>query len=144
MTAAPQRDLPGFMIDARVKLVDMHFARAVFGCDEDSVLNMIFEGSIEWAFNVGSGERLREVRILKECLAGQGAKFATLSDVIEHLVPSNRVSLRSGELKEQWNCGLDLVDRLVKGRQLDGGVRGHTLWIDAQSAREFLERRRIF
>jgi hypothetical protein len=143
MTAPVQRTLPNLLIHESQRLLDLRFAKAAFGVDEDSALGLIENGTLPWAFNISSGDKVREVRVLAASLTFPPTTFATLDAVIDHVIPPSRTNLRSGELCAWWDCGRDLLERAINNRHLAGTVSGHTLWIEAASAREFLKRRRI-
>ena len=137
-----------FTLAPHVQLVDVNTARAIIGRSADTVLEMIEEGRwIKYAFAISAGSRkLRCIRIFRGCLQAWTRKTehrAELGEVLDAILTTNRPRLRASELVERWSCGHDLLNHLVRGRQLTGAITGHALWIRRQSAARFLEARLI-
>lgn len=136
-----------FTLAPHVQLVDVNTARAIIGRSADAILAMVDSGGLRWAFDISAGSRkLRCIRIFRGCLQAWTRKTehrAELGEVLDAILTTNRPRLRASELVERWSCGHDLLNHLVRGRQLTGAITGHALWISRQSAARFLEARLI-
>ncbi len=141
MIAPAQRTLPNFRLHEHTKLVTVEGARAALNVDAQTVRDMIDSGEIAWAFNIALGERIREERILVECFGGR--PFETLDQVLDHLCPLVRRSIRAVEVEKLLVCSRPLILDLHRAGELQGIVNGHTRHIEMASLREFLKRRRI-
>jgi len=126
------------------------------GHDEDDILALIEEGAIEFAWNIGLGER-REVRMLKRavefCAATGGARRLNWSDArvaAEVLKGSDKPWIEGVRLKLLLNCSSTQVISLVEAKAL--AVMPGTSWdrgpgnspqISTESFKRFLVTRRI-
>ena len=156
-TSPKQRRL-AFDSSVKVKgpMVDMAAARSALGCDVDDVLDLIEEGNLAWAWDIGLGKRRSEMRIYAGCINGYevtGVKCnlenASEDDIYGSILARETKPWIPGiRLKSVLNCENGLVIDLVKAKEfeiLPGGWRrgpGGSPLITKESVVAFLKRRR--
>src|SRR5689334_753708 len=92
-------DLP---ISQHTVLVDVKTIRIARHVDDETVYAEVDHGKYFWVWNVGLGSEIRELRFwVKEIILGSGAvERLTIDEVIEKLLPANRLWLRRQEVKD--------------------------------------------
>lgn len=122
---------------------------------QEEVIEMIEDGRIGWAWNVGRG-RCREVRILAESinvyLAGDQAANSQpeFNQVLDLIFPEQRAELRAVEIAQAFSIGTDQVFGLhrdgcfilIKGSPWCSGPDGSPRF-QFSSVVDFLKNRRI-
>jgi hypothetical protein len=141
-----QRPLPLY-IHQRTALVTVETARCALGVDTDSILAMLDDGTLRWAWNISAGSQLREIRIWARDVityqTGLGPeRLHSSTEVIDSVIGTQRDRLSSVEISTHiLICSRDLAGDLVRLGQLRGDLVGHTQWITRDSLVQFLTRR---
>lgn len=159
MTAMLQRKFP--LADKTLcPVLDIAGARSALpGHDEDDVLALIEDGSLEWAWNialvVGEGIR-KEPRILKVCvenyLSTAGSRPLNWSEAraFREFLRGDKPFVYGTELRLLWNCSSTHIIALIEAKELK--VQPGTTWdrgpgnsplITRASVEGFLKRRRM-
>lgn len=64
-----QRSL-NLKFQTKAPLCDLKFAQNILAKNEDDICEMIAMGDIAWAWNIGTGNHRREIRIFTKCVLG--------------------------------------------------------------------------
>lgn len=137
-----QTTFQGFTGNEPARLLQAPHVAAILGVETEAVFAMVESGELEWAFNIGLGSKL-ERRIVAECVKPGGKRFADLEDVVDHLVTDRFESVRATLLAARFSCSRMQIHWLHNANEITGHVNGHKLYINCESLREFLRRRRI-
>lgn len=140
-------------LPATTALMTVEAARGLLGVDEDSVIGMIDDGELKWAWDIALRRNqrpgIREVRIWAQCLVArqQGADQpeGPLARVIPEVVGTlTRERMRASEVRALLCCSQQHIQRLTDAGELAGDLeRGVRRWIERTSLERFLERRAI-
>lgn len=147
MPSPQQRKLP-LTIHADSRLVSVSFVKSALGIDAESVLTMIEDGRLEYAFNLATRlDGIREIRVVAESVKRQvgmhARTFADLDDVIQWLVPDPHTTIHGEVLVVRWECSRPHIKALYDAGEITGHKTDHTRHLQVASLREFLRRRRI-
>ncbi len=137
-----------------VRLVSLETARAARGTDAESVLNDITCGVIPFAYDLGTGDRKRLVRVWAGCFDPSVASASwsheavianILGTTVEHLLaPENAgFTLTGSQLETRWCVSNNLINELVRNEALRGLKVGKTTKVYRVSAAAWLRARRI-
>ena len=150
MLRQPQLSL---VVPASTALVTVETARALLGCDEDSVLGLIDEGKIAWAWDIAltrdKTRRIRELRIWAQSLVARQELGEQPGGPIESVIREvvgmrTRERMRASEVRALLCCSQQHIQRLAQCGELRGEVeRGIRRWITRESLEQFLKRRAL-
>ncbi|MBN9691328.1 MAG: hypothetical protein J0M24_13915 [Verrucomicrobia bacterium] len=143
----PQR-LLALQVSVEVTLVTVDVARAVLGCDSESVSARVDCGQLIWVWDVaapGANHR-RELRFWTAELRSlpEGRQTADPQKVISQVIgntPEGRQ--RSALLEVRFSMSPQHVRTLCDAGELDGPIAGHTRYISRASLEGFLLRRLV-
>ncbi len=142
-----QPSLP-LVLPATAALVTVEAARVLLGMDEDSVLALVDHGRLRWAWDIGLGGKIREVRIWGQSIVAYQQDAPQPGDDLgavarEVIGLSSRTRLRASEVRALLCCSQQHVQRLVAVGALQGDVESRTRWVTRASLETFLISRRI-
>jgi hypothetical protein len=150
------RHADGTRLMFRRPMCGMDGAKAIVGDDEDAVLAEVACGRIRWAFNLGTGDKvfpLFLVRSLVCYLEPHLPQPETFEQLIEAVLPPLSIktgNLRNSDLRRYWNIssehGLNLIRSglLQESRRSDWHQgRNGSPTVTRESAVQLLKTRRI-
>ena len=100
-----------------------YFVQECLGIDRRRLLNMIQSGQLAFAWNIGFGNKTKELRILAHCvvenqtgpIAGIGrTRDLELPEVLKLLLPQRRETLRAVELQRLFWVNPDMIREFGK------------------------------
>ncbi len=143
----PQR-LLALNVSMEVTLVTIDVARAVLGCDTETVSSQVDAGQLIWVWDFaapGANHR-RELRFWSSELRGlpQGRQHADPADVIGRVIgPTPNGRQRSALMEVRWSLSPQHIRTLCDAGELEGPIAGHTRHLSRQSMEAFLLKRLV-
>jgi hypothetical protein len=106
--APTQISLPLRGVELRLATLPLAGVRAALAEDEGEILNMIDDGRLEWAWNIGRANcDRREIRILARCvrdLQREEKSTVTLPEVIKVVLGPEKPFIWGNAWRRSWNC----------------------------------------
>jgi hypothetical protein len=151
MTLTQQPTL-GLRVDQRTALVTAETARISFGCDAETLQEMVDDGRLRWVWDIGlhgyDARRLatrasRELRFwLTELRDPPLTAALTAAQVIDQVIGTQRDRLRAVELERHvLVCSASLIWQLLRAGEFAGPLVGHSQFIWRVSLANFLHSR---
>lgn len=150
------RHADGTRVVFRRPMCGMDGAKAIVGDDEDTVLAEVSCGRIRWAFNLGTGDKVFPLFLVRSLVCYVEPKLEqpeTFDQLFAVVLPPLSVrtgNLRNSDLRRYWNIssehGLNLIRSglLAESRRSDWRQgRNGSPTITRDSAVQLLKRRRI-
>jgi len=120
---------------------------------------LIQTGVLPWVFNIGTGKREGNMRVLGHCVIERqlgtireigATKNLKLPEVVSLCVPVQRQAIRGTELQKWWSCRPDTIQKLrdarlietVLGERAGSGPNGSPRLV-TESVKGFLAKRRV-
>lgn len=138
-----QREMP-LDLSADVALVPLDTVGAHAGVHAEEVIRKVDQGEWPWVFDIGSGRKLREMRVWRLCLTEpQIARDAEIDGVIANIIGTETGDVRGAQIETRWRVSDRTIKRLCRAGEIACRINGHTLWLQRASLAAFLQRRRV-
>lgn len=150
------RNADGSRLIFRRPMCGMDGAKAIVGDDEDAVLAEVACGRIRWAFNLGTGDKVFPLFLVRSLVCYVEPTLPqpeTFEQLVECVLPPRSLitgNLRNADLRRYWNIssehGLNLIRSglLQESRRSEWHQgRGGSPTVTRESAIKLLKSRRI-